>query len=486
MKYLLALLCLLAMPLRAATYYIDWTGGADANNGTATGTAWKRHPYMQGFTGSYTHAAGDHFIFKGGETWPASCFVMTIVGEGNSGAWDRYDSGDKTWFTGGSWTRPCFDGENANLTTRQSIIYQVNMDYLIINDLEMKRVKINADTFIQGMIVMLAPQHVHMTNLYLHHMTKDAGVTTDENIGMLSLNYSGAPSLVDMIIDSSTISNFEGLASGNGMGWAIRQMGQVSGCNIGFFPTHLLHTGQMVVGNRLHNTVPSYDPVTHKNVIYCALWDGAGTAITTTATVAGNYIYDILTNSSSGAEIIYLEPGFGGNDATMLCYNNVIWHPGEGNRPIEVDLEGGSGLLGTVYIHGNTLVQQDDDTQLCISFSDRGLALKFCSLRNNLFISNKSAPAHNLTADTLVEGNNTLISVATATSQNFTVVNEYALTASGAAALGLGATLGSPYNVDINGNPRTVPWDIGAYRFGVASTTWNVTTLNATTINVGQ
>lgn len=40
-----------------ATYYIDYTVGLDANNGTAKETPWKRHPYMQGWTGSYNHSA---------------------------------------------------------------------------------------------------------------------------------------------------------------------------------------------------------------------------------------------------------------------------------------------------------------------------------------------------------------------------------------------------------------------------------------------
>ena len=73
MKKLFAIL-LIIIPswAGAATYYIDNVGGADTNNGTAKGTPWQHCPGMTGCTNncsSYSHAAGDTFIFKGGVTW---------------------------------------------------------------------------------------------------------------------------------------------------------------------------------------------------------------------------------------------------------------------------------------------------------------------------------------------------------------------------------------------------------------------------------
>jgi hypothetical protein len=65
----LLLLVALVWPCLATTYYIDYSSGLDSNNGTSKSTPWKRDPYMVGFAGSYTHAAGDIHIFKGGVTW---------------------------------------------------------------------------------------------------------------------------------------------------------------------------------------------------------------------------------------------------------------------------------------------------------------------------------------------------------------------------------------------------------------------------------
>ena len=92
----------------ARTFYIDWDSGSDSNSATARTAPWKRHPYMIGFTGSYSHVAGDRFIFKGGVSWPVSCFQMVIESGGTSAARDYYGV-DKTWFTGAAWSRPKFD-----------------------------------------------------------------------------------------------------------------------------------------------------------------------------------------------------------------------------------------------------------------------------------------------------------------------------------------------------------------------------------------
>ncbi len=68
---------------------------------------------MKGFTGTYTHQAGDIFVFKGGVTWASSAadplFPWTIKTGGTAGDPDQYTV-DKTWFAGSSYTPPVFDG----------------------------------------------------------------------------------------------------------------------------------------------------------------------------------------------------------------------------------------------------------------------------------------------------------------------------------------------------------------------------------------
>ena len=99
------------------TFYIDYEMGNDANNGTSKTFPWKRHPFMNGFGGSYSHQAGDHFIFKGGVVWPSSSLPLNIY----RAAWNLKSSGtaenpdyygvDKAWYKGSAWSKPVLDGE---------------------------------------------------------------------------------------------------------------------------------------------------------------------------------------------------------------------------------------------------------------------------------------------------------------------------------------------------------------------------------------
>ena len=55
----------------AATYYVDFAGGSDSNNGTASGTPFKHIKGMTGCTNtcaSTTLAGGDTVYFKKGVT----------------------------------------------------------------------------------------------------------------------------------------------------------------------------------------------------------------------------------------------------------------------------------------------------------------------------------------------------------------------------------------------------------------------------------
>jgi hypothetical protein len=146
-------IALLLIPLAAfaATYYVDYSSGVDTNNGTTKSTPWKHHPYMQTFTGSYTHAAGDIFIFKGGVTWQWTTgdrmFPLYVKAGGASGNSDQYTV-DTTWYTGSSWSLPIFDGgqqcggSTTTLGINATLIndYIWTPSYVVINGLQLQNV----------------------------------------------------------------------------------------------------------------------------------------------------------------------------------------------------------------------------------------------------------------------------------------------------------------------------------------------------------
>jgi hypothetical protein len=97
------------------TFYVDYEGGSESNSGESTGAAWKRAPGMQGFTHSYTHKAGDHFIFKGGVTWPKGVFPFVIAHSGEAGNEDYYGV-NESWYAGSRYEAPVFNAEGSRIT----------------------------------------------------------------------------------------------------------------------------------------------------------------------------------------------------------------------------------------------------------------------------------------------------------------------------------------------------------------------------------
>lgn len=146
----------------AATYYVDFSGGTDSNNGISKSTPWK---HIKGMTGcssvcnSTTIVGGDTAIFKGGEKWIAS-FPWTF--EGGSSSMVTYTS-DQSWFTGGSWTKPTFDYQGghpgaigmANLT---------NAGWVTLDNLKFTRCGVANVADSDKCLVFTNAHHITMTN----------------------------------------------------------------------------------------------------------------------------------------------------------------------------------------------------------------------------------------------------------------------------------------------------------------------------------
>ncbi|MFP4016944.1 MAG: hypothetical protein ACLFUI_07905, partial [Halanaerobiales bacterium] len=128
-------------PTQAETYYVDYENGNDANDGLTKSTAWKRHPLMQNFTGSYSHSAGDTYIFKGGVIWPHDCFSFIIDVGGTENNPDIYTV-DTGWYSGAEWTRPVFDMEQETLADNPRPVFITNSDFIVFEGFEVKNQRI--------------------------------------------------------------------------------------------------------------------------------------------------------------------------------------------------------------------------------------------------------------------------------------------------------------------------------------------------------
>lgn len=151
---ILGAVLLVSFNASAATYYIDWSAGNDANNGTATGTPWKHAPGDDNATGNanITLAAGDTAVFKGGVTYQGTATVtdsvahrrvLTANATGTVGNIITFISGNvhvSAWGSG----RAILDGTDLGAGAAKSGFYAKNRQYISVVGLEIQNIGVNS------------------------------------------------------------------------------------------------------------------------------------------------------------------------------------------------------------------------------------------------------------------------------------------------------------------------------------------------------
>ncbi len=106
-------------------YYIA-ANGNDSSTGTDEAHPWVHAPGMLNATGNAKHttAAGEGFVFRGGDTWHRGngSLATSMGGEwafaANGATGDpNYIGVDQAWYSGSTWTRPVISGDNAATTS---------------------------------------------------------------------------------------------------------------------------------------------------------------------------------------------------------------------------------------------------------------------------------------------------------------------------------------------------------------------------------
>jgi hypothetical protein len=148
-KYVLCALLFFATSAWGATYYVDYVGGDDTNNGTSTSTPFKHCPGDQDDSNNadISLSAGDTVIFKGGVTYEfdeAGNNYIEATTSGTSGNEITYTSGHTQgapWGTG----RAVIDCTNAtpNAASKNGCLHLANYAYLIVEDIEIKNLAEN-------------------------------------------------------------------------------------------------------------------------------------------------------------------------------------------------------------------------------------------------------------------------------------------------------------------------------------------------------
>ena len=129
----MAIACALARSLMLATaanYYIDFPAGSDANNGTATNTAWQHCPgdaKATGIPATTPLAAGDTVIFRGGVSYTNSITVNWSGAVGNPITYDGNSAG--TWGSG----EAILDGEYLLPTNTVPGYWNYEANFILLN-----------------------------------------------------------------------------------------------------------------------------------------------------------------------------------------------------------------------------------------------------------------------------------------------------------------------------------------------------------------
>ena len=416
----------------ATTHYIA-ANGSDANNGTSKSSPWLHAPGMatcSGACASYTPAAGDQFIFRGGDTWHA----------GNSGAspytgglwsfpWGDYAkcnyggtmSGciyfgvDQTWFTGASWARPILTGDNPpSASPVASCPYTVSggdrLAYLgpgtIFDNFEVTGLCVSST----GMALDInntgngGTGTVHIYNTYIHGWTVTSSYFSGTVLGCVLIGggFNGLMAIDHLVVDGSD-------SKSNACAWATFP-------SFYHFKDSIIRYTTQGVGqwcHDIHDNIFEYfdnplrdssTAVTHGNIFECNT-DSDGTAAYQAQGTPNVFYNNIVRHATTNFSLAGQVKLWFGPPSTVPEYwfNNLEYDVGTNAWNIDWS-QGGTG--NSQYMFNNTLV---DATQPCKS----SLVVYNAHLINTPWDTASGCP-------TISDPSNISMTDATATSQGYT------------------------------------------------------------------
>lgn len=517
-------------------YYIA-DSGSDANLGTKA-SPWLRAPFMSTATGvpaAYVCNVGDQFIFKGGDTWHwgnsgASPYIGTWIWTCSGNSTNPIIIGwDTTWFTGGSFTLPIFTGDNPQSTSfpgtctfDESTLNTIKLNqvsWVIMKGFEFPGKCWSSPTTFAASIYNYETCNVTISGNYFHGWTAVAG-SQDNHYAILG-NANGACGastgniIINNLFDCSDCSQqipatfptckwdtganplSRGCVAGEFLyseGFTVRQNTVRYTSNVA-----TLTNNHIFQDNFVENLYPSYDGITHSNVLNMV---GAVTGmanyftnnlirhiyntqmvyltVSTSASVTGNVIWDVMQNQAgSGFNtptncLIFNSATNGGNPTAFVVGNTIDNGTGGG-----CNLTFGPNN-GPIFHWGTgTITLQNDHL---IGYSPSSLSgVTVCQ-----------AGAGNCNASEPTLANELYQSEGVANGQGYVGGNNYGPTAGGssiAAGTNLSTSVSIVYSPDTFGsflygtsngasevgqksvypaiyqNPRPSVWDIGAYQF---------------------
>ena len=441
-----------------ATRFIDWTNGRDANDGLSKASAWKRAPGMSGFSGTYSHRAGDRFVFKGGVIWPAAALPLAIVGSGTQGNPDTYTT-DHSWFSGASWSQPVFDGGGSGT----QLITATSKHFVTIDDLSLKNMDLPGSN-----------------NGYAAHFENCTDLTLTNNRlqpycwrGIYVVGYDGTAQ-TNIVIRNNDISD-----TGVPISIATALNGDL---------TTVIDNVE-ISGNKIHDLASMIVSNVHGDGIQIWTTPWPGTMPSVSASIFNNTFFGSIVGTGTGAMTAWIYLASGNGD--YLVYNNVLDYsdvPTTANLfEALISVRGNS--QGSTQIYNNTLSGTTPGMSAAILVENsQDVTVRNNILRGMQFCYYLQAPTsfssdYNVFNSTTGAGGLGILDgvwksfvqwQAMGNDIHGTIADPMlALPPSdlhlqeGSPAVGTGINLSAVFNTDRDGKTRTVPWDKGAYASGL-------------------
>jgi hypothetical protein len=502
---------LIAANAFATTYYVDYSSGNDSNNGTSKTSPWQHASGMQTCTNvcsSTTINPGDSIILRGGVTWPNASFNWSVPG-GSSGS-PVYTGVDKTWFVGGSWTRPILTGGGAVIANSSNVMIYVP-NYATFDNFEIAGFYWNTASCTGypncTMINMGQNTGQTLSNLYIHGWTH-AGTNSSSNNGVANGILTGAgggTSLAhDIVIVGTDVANDHSLTAFYGGPPAVYNVycKQVASCFVTGSQVSVHDNHIDDVGPAYCNT-PQITGCTHEN----GYEDNGDTGL--------NFYNNVITNVNAGLAV-WLAPN---PSYTVNVWNNVLYGNGVGGDANVIGVappvynpstcpQGATGnnyclATGNFVFENNTIECGSDSTlydscQNNVGVVGSGSVANSVVYHNNHFISATSAhgcaTGSGKATTCTFAADNVVQTLSTANGQGYNSSQNYAFspTSSNDATVGAGTNLTSSCSGGLaslcsdttyactngGGNQPSCPartansrapsgaWDSGAYEFG--------------------
>jgi hypothetical protein len=508
MRILSLALALVGTQAFAATYYIDWTAGSDSNNGTSKATPWQRAPGMNGCANICSQTvpkAGDRFIFKGGVSWPAAAFTWQFQWSGTDSVSENgctqssciYIGVDQTWFTGGAWARPIFDGGGSAVGTNNRYLW-LTASAIVVDNFEWRGFyAISGAPYCTNDFICMnsGAGHLEIKNNYFHgwtHPPYNSGASNDE--GQVMTGDTGAPS------GNANSSVHDNVADGTDT--TGDSMAFLHGGPDVVFNNYVYNMSNGFVGeyvdvhnNTVLNINESYNPTQHENgleinfsqnaIVYnniiakvywgLALWVAPEAGYT--HYLFNNVMYDITTTNVFDLASALINPS-----GSVVAYNNTI-ECGPSTAPNFVCIGGIASSIASVTLENNHFITNATTPNSGIWSTNGPIpALKTNILQNYAsactsqgYCGNQSYPFSPNSGSGATVGLGTNLSSA--------CVGKLAPlcsdTTSGVSYNAATHSVTGPYRVT-NPRPSTGPWDVGAYQFSATTTLSSPSLLTAT------